>query len=516
MSSRIHIRNLMFNWRGHAASLVIMFFLSPYVISKLDAVAYGIWSLLNVLVGYMGVFDLGIRASVGRHVALYLGKGDEKALNETVRAGLGFFSMAGVLILIVGVSLGVIFPCIFRGVPEEHYHTVQVLLPLMVIGVWSSAVSAIYSSVLAAHDRFDVARSVDLIVLLVRTLGTIYGLHFGYGLWGLAVAVIVSNIVSLIGNYYCANYYHPGLRSWPFFYSSERLKELADYGLAAFITSSAVKIIGQGDLIIAGATLSVSDVREYSIGAMLVTYSSTFLSIIGRTFFPSIQRAVASGNMSEAKWIYGRQVKLALVCGICAYIGMAFFSRPFISLWMSDVGLDEKSISIAATVMSILAVSKLPLLYLNAANWILAAMGYIRYTAIMTVIEAIVNVILSLFFVIKLGWGLPGIAAGTLVSRLIVKAIVLPLYVCAKLGLPFSVFLIRTFFPLIGVAIGFGIVCEMAIRIARPTSWLVFFAAVSVSVFLYTIMFIPYLLPEDYRVRLMAFIKSFLKCTQIR
>ncbi len=94
MSARIHLRNLAFNWGGHAATLLVMFFLSPYIVGELDAVTYGIWSLLNVLTGYMGIFDLGVRASVGRHVALYLGKKDERGVDETIRAGFAFFSMA--------------------------------------------------------------------------------------------------------------------------------------------------------------------------------------------------------------------------------------------------------------------------------------------------------------------------------------------------------------------------------------------------------------------------------------
>ncbi len=514
MSARIHIRNLMFNWGGHVAMLVVMFFLSPYIVGKLDAVLYGIWSLLNVLIGYMGIFDLGVRASVGRHVALYLGKKDEKGVNETIRAGLGFFSMTGLLILVVGVLLSLLFPKVFEGVPKEHFNTVQTLLPLMVVSVWMSAIAAIYRSVLAAHDRFDVARAVDLSVLLVRTIGTVWVLHLGWGLLGLAAAIIVSNFTALIGNYCCANHYHPGLQSWPLLYSRKRLKEIINYGLAAFITAVAVKIIGQSDLVIAGATISVSDVREYSIGAMLVYYSSTFLTLIGRTFFPSVQRAISSGAISEAKWLYGRQVRLALVFGICVYIGMATFSRPFIRLWMSQAGLNEESIRVAAIVMSILAVSKLPLLYTNAANGLLAAMGYIRYTATMTVLEAITNLMLSLVFVIKLQWELPGIAAGTLAARLIVMAMVIPLYAHAKIGLPFKAFFTGTFFPLLGVAICFGIVCEMVQKMFDPVNWSTFFVDIFVCVLIYSVILVPFLLPYDYRMRLIAFLKKGLKCVQ--
>ena len=58
------------------AGLVVMFLVSPFVINSLGKIEYGIWSLLVVVTGYMGMLDLGVRASTGRYVILYLGKGD--------------------------------------------------------------------------------------------------------------------------------------------------------------------------------------------------------------------------------------------------------------------------------------------------------------------------------------------------------------------------------------------------------------------------------------------------------
>ena len=204
MSVRIHLRNLAFNWGGHAATLVVLFFLSPYIVGKLDAVSYGIWSLLSVLTGYMGIFDLGVRASVGRHVALYLGKSDEKGVDETIRAGFGFFTLVGGIILVSGIILGWFFPVMFKGISPEHYQTVRMLLPLMVITVWLSVIAAIYSSVLAAHDRFDVARGIDLGILVIRTMVTVLALEMGWDLWGLVLAIIIGNICAVIGNrFFC-------------------------------------------------------------------------------------------------------------------------------------------------------------------------------------------------------------------------------------------------------------------------------------------------------------------------
>jgi len=507
-TTRTQARNLLFNWGGFGSTLLVMFFLSPYIVGKLTAVEYGIWSLLNVMTGYMGLFDLGVRASVGRHVALYLGKGDHEGVDETIRAGLGFFSLAGLLILVLSIVLGLFFPQVFKSVPPQHYITVRLLLPLMVVSIWLTAIGSIFSSVLSAHERFDIARGVDLVVLLVRTVGTVWVLHIGWGLFGMTGVIILGGFFAAAGNRICASRLYAQMRAWPFLYTRKRFKELTSYGFGAFLTSASAKIIGQTDLVVAGAAVSVAAVREYSVGAMIVFYSGTFLMQIVRTFFPTMQKAVSRGDMSTAAWVYGRQVRLSIIVGSCVLVGLAAFSRPFIRLWMFQDGFAMESVYVSSIVMSILALAKLPLLYTKAAESLLMAMGHIRFTSTITVIEACLNFFISLMFVLVLGWGLPGIAAGTLCACLLVSSFIVPLSACAKLGLKPSSFFKGTLLPLLCVCTGFGAVCLGVQKIIFPDTWIAFFLDVFLCVLLYVILAVPLLLPADYRNSGLAFVRQ--------
>jgi len=477
-SFRTHIRNLAFNWGGHVAALVVMFFLSPYIVGKLDAVSYGIWSLLNVLTGYMGIFDLGVRASVGRHVALYLGKNDEVGVDETIRAGFGFFSLTGILILLVGVLLGWFFPDLFKGVGQEYYDTVRILLPLMVVNVWLSAIAAIYSSVLAAHDRFDIARGVDMVVLLVRTIGTVYVLEMDWGLWGLVFTIIAANLCAVAGNRLFAGKVHVGLRSFPVLYSKKRIQELFSYGLPAFITSAAVKIAGQSDLVIVGIFLSVADVREYSVGAMIIYYSSTFIKLIARTFFPAIQRAAAKEAKNDMLSLFYKQLKLSLLFGIVVYLGYCFYAKVFIKIWMLQPSFGLHSVNSSAQIMSVLAISSLPLLVVNPCVSVLAAVGKIGITSKVTIMESLCNVLLSIFFVTILRMGLLGVAMGTLFSRYLITGIFIPCLLCKEVGVTFTSFVVKILSPSAFAICLFALICWISLACFEPDNWLTFFLQV--------------------------------------
>ncbi|GAG34953.1 unnamed protein product, partial [marine sediment metagenome] len=200
-TARILARNLLANWVGFAANVLVMFFLSPFVIHTLGEAVYGIWSLLMVLTGYLGIADIGVRASTGRYVVLYLGQHDHRRLGETIRTGLTLFSILGIVLLLVGLVVGLGFPYFFRSTPEEYQRTAAVLMPALALNVWFMFLGAVFSSILTAHDRFDLARGVDLGVLALRATGTVLALKGGYGIVGLTIVTLICGLLALLANF---------------------------------------------------------------------------------------------------------------------------------------------------------------------------------------------------------------------------------------------------------------------------------------------------------------------------
>jgi O-antigen/teichoic acid export membrane protein len=498
-SAKTHGRNLMLNWASHAASIVILFFLSPFVLHSLGQVEFGLWSLLTVLTGYMGVLDLGVRASTGRHIALYLGKGDERGVDETIRTSLGFYSASGFVVVLVGLGLGWAFPSLFSSVPEEYHTVAKWLLPFLALNVWLSAIGAVYSSVLSSYDRFDLTRGVDLAVLAVRTTATVVVLSAGHGIVGLAIVNVAGQVLALVGNFILAKRIHKKLRTWPFLMTRSRIRELLGYGLAAFISAVSVKIIGQTDLIIAGAAISVDAVAVFSVGAMLVYYSNSFLTHIGTTLFPEMQRAVARGERGPVRWLFLRAARLQIAIGVLAYGGMIAFAEPFIRLWMYGPDFGDDSVRQAATVMQILALSKLPLLFVGSSGAVLNAMGKVRLTASTTAAEAGLNLVLSLLFVLGFDWGLNGIAIGTLVARLAIGTFIVPWCACSRLGLDWTRYLLWIGGTELVVVTLFSAVCYAVISIVSPSTWPIFLGEVALISLVYCAIAFAILIPPEVR-----------------
>src|SRR5436309_2806546 len=101
-------RNVAANWVGFAAQLVAAFFVSPVLVHGLGDRRYGIWSLVESVLAYLMLFDLGVAASVVRYVARFDATRDQDALNRVFSASVCIFAVAGGAIL--AVTLAVAFP----------------------------------------------------------------------------------------------------------------------------------------------------------------------------------------------------------------------------------------------------------------------------------------------------------------------------------------------------------------------------------------------------------------------
>lgn len=494
--ARIYARNLAANWTGQAAGLVILFFLSPFVVHTLGKTEYGIWSLLNVFTGYLGVFDLGVRASTGRYIIMYLGRGDHERVGETLRTGLVFFSLMSLLILAAAIGLGFAFPLLFPSSPPEYFGMVRLLLPLLALNVWLSAIGGAFASILAAHDRFDLSNGVDIAVLIVRTAATVAVLLAGHGIVGLTLVTVGASALAAVGTWCLAHRIYPCLRVRPLTMSRERLRELMGYGIAAFLGSVAISVLSQTDLLLVGILFSVQAVTVYSVGAMLVWYTSPFIGHISGTIFPAIQRDAATDDMNSVRWTYLRLVMISLVFGLPVYLGFAIFGDSFINLWMG------REFSEAAVVIVILSASKLVLLVPTGAGQVLYATGNVWFTTAVTAVEAILKLALALVFVMALGWGLAGVAAGTLAAVLLARGVLLPWYAHRRIGLKAGTFAARAVIPGLLCGTAFAGWCILVRLVVPGDTWLLFAAQVALALLVYAPLALWLLVPRSDRTRL--------------
>src|SRR5262249_4947867 len=82
------------NWAAFAASLAVSFFLAPYLIRSLGDARYGVWCVVESILAYFTLFDLGIAACLVRFVARFHATDERGELNSLLSACLALFTIA--------------------------------------------------------------------------------------------------------------------------------------------------------------------------------------------------------------------------------------------------------------------------------------------------------------------------------------------------------------------------------------------------------------------------------------
>src|SRR5215213_9671799 len=93
------------NWAAFAATLLVGFFLAPYLIRGLGDARYGVWCVVESVLAYFTLFDLGIAACLVRFVAKYHATDERHELNKLVSACLAVFTVAAGCVLVLGCGL---------------------------------------------------------------------------------------------------------------------------------------------------------------------------------------------------------------------------------------------------------------------------------------------------------------------------------------------------------------------------------------------------------------------------
>ncbi|MGB0713960.1 MAG: lipopolysaccharide biosynthesis protein, partial [Gammaproteobacteria bacterium] len=172
-SNWVTARNVVSNWGGYVANILVAFFLSPYVVHTLGDVWYGVWTLLLSITGYMGLLEMGVVVTTGRMVYFHHGRKEHDKVSAISTLSLLFFLGVG-LVLFTGSwifrdELAQLIP----DIPDDERALVGYAFAILSANVALGLINALFSVLLQAEDRFDLKNGTDVSVLLIRSIGTI-------------------------------------------------------------------------------------------------------------------------------------------------------------------------------------------------------------------------------------------------------------------------------------------------------------------------------------------------------
>jgi O-antigen/teichoic acid export membrane protein len=398
------IKNTLYNTIGKFWGILVVLFLTPYIVSRLGVERYGIWALLTSLVGYIGFLDLGIGGSYVRYIAEYYTQKDYSKVNFVVNTG--FLFCLGLAFILIPLALFLTEPLlIFLKIDPSLYPEINFVFFWGVVIFSLSNATFVFGSVQTGLQRMELTNIVAVVLTIPYALGIILFLELGYGLKGLMINIGIMWMIQTLVNFYIAKKILPQFSFNPFLFRREMFAELLRFGIKLQISRLSQLVSFQVDKLLITYFLSVGKVTFYDLGSKITGSIRKLPLLLVSALVPASAEIFAKGDKEGLSRLYFRGSKYLFAVSTPLFFFIVVCSEMLVNVWMGP-GYD-----IASSVIRILSVGYFFNVIMRVAGSIALGMGKPEFEMKYGILMSILNFSLSLILIIKFGFY--GVLVGT-------------------------------------------------------------------------------------------------------
>lgn len=398
----------MFNVLGRIWSFALFFALTPYIINHIGVERFGIWTIVSVLTGHLGLFDLGISTAFVKYIAEFYTNRDIERINRVVNTGFLFYLLfsSGIIALAM-VFMGPILSML--NIPQHLYGEAVFVFCVGLVLFGISNAFNVFGAIQNGLQRMDISNKVAIALSIPGVAGTVLALEAEYGLPGLmvnnALIVVVTSIVHVIVAYRI----FPQFRFSPLSLSDgETFRLLFAFGFKVQTSVIAGVIHFHMDKFLLALFLNMSSVTYYTVASQMASSIREIPLLLLKAILPAAAEINAANNRDALKTLYFRSMKYIVLIGVCLLTGTMLLADPFLSLWLGS-GYET-----SAMTLKILVAGYFFNILSGPGFFILNGIGKPQYGMRSSIVAAVMNLILGIVLVMSMGYY--GVVIGTTLS----------------------------------------------------------------------------------------------------
>jgi O-antigen/teichoic acid export membrane protein len=426
------LTSLASNWLGLAVGVLVSFFLSPFVVNNLGAAWYGVWAVTGQFVGYLFLLDFGVRESVIRYTSKYVARRNGRSLNHVLSAALVIYSVITLLALLATGLAAWGLPYWFSLEPE-FWRDGRMTMLFTGLTIAQTFFFNVFNGVVIGLKRWEITNAIGIVLNLLRAGLIVLFLLRGHGIVAMAAIGFGTALVGGLVNVFLASRL---LREAevPFRFATlgpRRLvalgRRILGYGFYVIVNNVGEKLITATDAVVVAIFMTIQSVAYYAIAGSLIGYLRALLGTSAQIFNPLASELHSLRQPERVTAAFFLGVKICTLVALPVAASFVVLGEQFIRLWMGPEFAGPSS-----GVLAVLAVAT----FLAAPQYVFSAVLYgmsrHRIIALLRIIEAVGNLVLSIMLVQTLG--IVGVALGTAIPSAIMVMVVLPLIAGPVIG----------------------------------------------------------------------------------
>jgi O-antigen/teichoic acid export membrane protein len=385
----------------------------PLTLKFLGTELHGVWLTLGGIINWFGFFNIGLGTGLRNKLAEALANEDislARTYVSSTYAIIGIISL--VMLLLLGTSVFVLNWPKILAVPDT-YESMLVATLLVVFSFFAMRfVLKLVSTILVADQRPALSQLIRTIASVFFFIGIWLALKYRIMYGNLVMIGILSSgsvlVVQVVASFVLFSRRYRNIRPSMKFIDWHKFRSLASIGVQFFIVQISVIIMFSTDNIIISQITGPEDVVPYNVARKYFGIVEMLFLIVLEPFWSAFTQAYTK---KEYSWIRKSIKQLLFLWGLSVFGSLIMLS---LSGWVYKVWIGDM-------VTVPLRLSVLMMFFYMIKSWnnvfvyLINGVGKIRMQLYMSIIIAVINIPLSVFFAKNLEMGSSGVILGTIV-----------------------------------------------------------------------------------------------------
>lgn len=364
----------------------------------------GLVSSISQFLSFASIFDAGMGVVIEASLYKPLAENDQLGINRILTSGQRFYYKIATIYAIYVVGMIFIYPVAVKS--SYDYFFIATLIVAISISSFGQYCFGVVNSVFLSADQRTYVNSIAYIITIV--LNTVMGAILINLNCSVQVVKLVASLTFLLRpiilKIYVEKYYNV---NWHEEYTEEPIKQKWN-GFAQHIASL---ILQNTDIVILSIFSTLENVSIYSVYYLVVHSIQEVINAATVGIRPLLGDMLARKEMQRLERVFS-EVECVMHAGTTFVFGMTMIMLvPFIKVYTTGVTDANYDVPLFSFLLCFAY-------YINCSRYpyqaIIMAAGHFKQTQSSAVIEAVINIIITVICVFRLG--LIGVVCGTVIA----------------------------------------------------------------------------------------------------
>lgn len=459
-------------------SIIVNFFLSPYIVKYFGEEANGFTQLANSFINFVSLITIALNSMSGRFVTIYYHRKDYITCSQ-------YYS--SVIIGNVFISMFLLFPAIYCvakldsliNIKTADIIQVKLLFVFVFINFFVTQANSTLAMSFYVKNSQYLQNAVNMIRTILNATGLLTVFHvfvpkiYFVSLMGLILSVLTFPIFAVMKQKLL-----PEAKFHTQYFNIKIVWKMVSAGIWNTVNQCGNILMTGFDLLLANLFVGPVEMGILSVAKMIPNCIIQLAGTVNTNFSPNLTIAYTKGDKKEII----SSLRYAMCCSSILIsipiIVMCVYGESFYKLWVPSMDARQLTILSFLTCLAFIPFAGPQVLY----N-VYTTTNNLKVNSISVVLSGVINFIIVYFLLKNTDFGLFAVAGVSSVISIIRNLMITVPYSARLLGLKWYIFY-KDVLLSCGCCLINGFICSISKRIIIPDNWFLLILSIGIACFI--------------------------------